>query len=235
MPRRRQAALAGALLAAGLALIWLGIRPPSAAEREASADALAASIGASVTIHDSRLLAARAIADFGVGADVRLVLVRIVDELRLDVRIEAAREVLLAEPIRACLVGPDAAPDDAGLEDRCWGEGAQGERLLLELARDDVGRYVLSQGEAATLSFTIGRGEERCDYPPGMWRLELVVDPIVGGEPAGRRYAPDATFEIPYDPAEPLRLVEQRRYCGLASKVFREQGEPPIGDGERGS
>lgn len=231
MSRRRRAVLAVALLAAGLLLIWLGTRSPSAAEREATADALAASIGASVMLHDSRLLAARAIADFGVGADVRLVLVRIVDELRLDVRIESAREVLLTEPIRACLVGPDAAPDDAGLEDRCWGDGGEGERLLLELPRDDGGRYVMLAGEAATLSFALGRGEERCDYPPGVWRLELVVDPIVAGEPAGWRYAPDATFEIPYDPAAPLSLVEERRYCGLASKVYLEQGEPSIGDG----
>lgn len=235
MSRRRRAALAVVLLIAGVALILIGTSPPSPAEREAAAETLAATIETTVTVRDSRLLAGRAIADFGVGGDVRLVLVRIVDELRLDVRVESAREVLLAEPIRACLVGPDAAPDDAGLEDRCWGEGQQGERLLLDLGRDDAGRYVLPAGDAATLSVTIGRGEERCDYPPGTWRLELVIDPIVAGEPAGRRYAPDATFEIPYDPAEPLRLVEQRRYCGLASKVFLEQDEPPIADGERGS
>lgn len=228
MSRRRRAALASVLLVAGVALVWIGLRSPTVEERAATADAMAAAIETTVTVNASRLLAARAIADFGVGGDVRLVLVRIVDELTLEIRIESSLDLELAAPIRACLVGPDPAPDDAGLEDRCWGEGREGERLSLDLAHDDAGRHLLLAGEPSTHTIDVGRGALRCDYAPGVWRLELVVDPIVAGEPAGPRYAPDATFEIPYDAAEPLRLVEERRYCGLASKVFREQGEPTI-------
>jgi hypothetical protein len=228
MSRRRRAALASVLLAGGVALIWIGLRSPSAEERAATADSMAAAIEATVSVHDSRLLAARAIADFGVGGDVRLVLVRIVDELTIEIRIESSLDLQLAAPIRACLVGPDPAPDDAGLEDRCWGEGQQGDRLDLELARDDAGRHLLLAGVRSTHTIEVGRGDLRCDYAPGPWRLELIVDPIVAGEPAGPRYAPDATFDIPYDAAEPLRLVEERRYCGLASKIIREQGEPAI-------
>lgn len=228
MSRRRRAALGLGLFLVGGLLIWYGASQPSPAERAAAADFIVAGVTTSVEVHDSSLLAARAIADFGIGGEVRLVRVRIVDELRVRIRIAPSRELLLAGPPRACLVGPDPAPDDAGLEDRCWGEGELGELLTVGLPRDAAGRIRLPAGPPLELTVTVARGDARCDYPPGAWRLELRLDPVVDGLAAGPRYAPDATFEIPFDRDAVLDLVEERRYCGLASKVYTEQGEPQV-------
>ncbi len=228
MSRRRRAVLATSLLIAGLAVLWIALRPRSAAELAASADALVAGIRPAVTVDGSSLLAARAIADFGVGAEVRLVVVRIVDELAVVVRLETASDISVASIVRACLVGPDAAPDDAGLEDRCWGDEELGPLLEAQLRRDVAGRLQLVANDPVTLRVTLRRGEDRCDYPPGTWHLELLVDPVVDGSAIGPRYAPMPTFEVPYVPDEPLSLVAERRYCGLASRIYREQGEPTI-------
>jgi hypothetical protein len=219
------AGLAGAALVSGA---WLLMRPQGAVERARAADALAAGIRTSVTVDGERLLAARAIADFGIGADVRLVRVRIVDELRVKVRVEVAKDIDVAPPLVACLVGPDPAPDDAGLSDRCWGDADLSALVAGALASDADGRARFAASHPLTITAVVGRGHSGCDYPPGSWRLELLVDPIVGGVADGPRYAPDAEFEVPFDPDEPLPLVEERRYCGLASKVYREQGEPLV-------
>jgi hypothetical protein len=168
------------------------------------------------------------VADFGVDQPVRLVLVRIADELALEVRIESPADLLLASPIVACLLGPDAAPDDAGLESPCWGEPDLGPLLEAALPHDADGRLKLAAGEPIALTVTLRRGDVRCDFPPGAWHLRLRVDPILAGTSAGPRAAPDATFDVPFLRGEPLRLVGDRRYCGLASRVFREQGEPLI-------
>lgn len=230
MSPRRLAVLAATLLVAGLLVAWLAARPRSAEELEAAADALASGIEATVTVEDSSLLAARAIADFGVGADVHLVLVRIVDELRVEILLVSPADIAFAGPIGACLVGPDAAPDDAGLEDRCWGDTELGPQIEAQLPTDAEGRPRLVANEPITLQTTLRRGELRCDYPPGMWHLELRVEPVVDGSATGRRYAPMPTFEVPFVREERLRLVKERRYCGLASRVYLEQGEPTVAD-----
>jgi hypothetical protein len=227
--RGARAILAGLAVVALVSGAWIATRPQSAEERARAADALVAGILASVKVDDDRLLAARAIADFGVGGEVRLVRVRIVDELRLDVRVDVTNELVSASPIVACLVGPDPAPDDAGLSDRCWGDADLGALFLQadKSAGNAGGRTPLAAG-SRVITAVVHRGEAGCDYPPGTWRLELLVDPIVDGVAAGPRYAPAAAFEVPFDADEPLRLVEERRYCGLASKIYREQGEPPL-------
>jgi len=168
------------------------------------------------------------IADFGVGQEVGLVLVRIVDELSVEIRLESPTAVSFEPPVVACLVGPDAAPDDAGLEDSCWAVAEVGPLLEAQLSHDAGGRLQLPANAQVTVHATLRRGGAGCDYPPGSWHLELLVDPILAGEPAGPRYAPHASFEIGYDPGEVLQVVDERRYCGLASKVYREQGEPAI-------
>lgn len=231
MSRRGRLGLAVALLAAVALLIVISTRPTSPEARQAAADALVAGIGAGVTVDSSSLLATRAIADFGVGAEVRLVLIRIVDEVRVEVRLESPRDVSFEGPLQACLVGPDAAPDDAGLEDRCWGEEALGPLIEAQLSTDEHGRLRLEPGTPVTVRATVHRGDVRCDYPPGLWHLEVLVNPVVDGSPAGARYVPHPTFEVPFLPGQELTLVQERRYCGLASKVFREQGEPVIAGG----
>jgi len=228
MSRRRRAALAVGLLIAGLPLILIGTRVPSPEERQAAADALVAGIDATVTVDGGTLLATRAVADFGLDQPVRLVLVRIADELQVAVGLVSTSDVVLGGPIVACLVGPDAAPDDGGLESPCWGEPEIGPLIEAQLPRGDDGRLRIAAGSPVIVETAVRRGELRCDYPPGRWHLELRVDPIVVGGPAGPRYAPGATFEVPFDPAEPLALVMERRYCGLANRVIREQGEPAI-------
>jgi hypothetical protein len=228
LSRRRSAALVLVLIAGAIALLWVWTRPSSPEDRNAAAEALAAGIGSRVTVVDDGLLAARAIADFGVGAEVRLVLVRIIDELDVDIWLEPAHDIALEPPIVACLVGPDATPDDAGLEDRCWGDADLGALIEAQLSSDAQGRLRLVSGSPVTVHATLRRGAVRCDYPPGAWRLELLVNPVVEGSPAGPRYAPDASFTVPFVPDEALSLVGERRYCGLASKIFREQGEPSI-------
>lgn len=228
MSRGQRAMLAFALLIAGTLLILIGLREPSEAERAATADALVAGVTAGVGVRGSSLLATRAVADFGIGSPVRLVLVRILDALTVEVVIESQSEILLARPLHACLVGPDAAPDDAGLEDRCWGEAELGELIGARLPRDGFGALLIPAGAPVAVVATIGRGDERCDYPPGRWRLELLLDPVVAGTGAGPRYAPEVSFEIPFDRDAALDLVEKRRYCGLATKVYLEQGEPQV-------
>ncbi|NJD27120.1 MAG: hypothetical protein FIA92_02345 [Chloroflexi bacterium] len=228
MSGRRLAALAVTVLVAGPLLLAYAALPRSPEDRAAEADALVAGIRASVATSDSSLLATRAVADFGVEEGVRLVLVRIVDQLTVEVRVESPIDVWFEPPVVACLVGPDAAPDAAGLEDRCWGEGSLGQVIAAGLVRDEDGHLGLVAGTPVTVSATFQRGDVRCDYPPGAWYLELRVDPIVDGQPAGPRYAQAPTFEVPFVPDQPLQLVMERRYCGLASKVYREQGEPVV-------
>jgi len=211
-----------------VAAVLIASRPRSAVQRAAVADDLAAGISVGVEVQGTDLLAARAIADFGVGAEVRLVLVRIVDEMAVELRIDAATDVTLAAPIVACLFGPDPAPDDAGLSDRCWGDEGLALALDAALPADEAGRRHIFAGVPVTVRALVRRGEVGCDYPPGLWRLQLRLDPVVDGVAAGGLSARSVAFETPFQPDEQLRLVEERRYCGLASKVYREQGEPIV-------
>lgn len=219
----------GALLVGVVAVaIWQFAGSGSPEDRERAAIAGVAAVRASVTVHDASLLATRAIADFGVGAEVRLVLVRIVDELRIELRIDSPQDLVVASPIVACLVGPDAAPDDAGLEGSCWGEPDLGPLIAGQLTPDAAGHLHLEAGRTVAISVTLQRGDVRCDYPPGDWHLELRLDPVVTGIPMGPRYASRAFVTVPYEREQAVALVSERRYCGLASRVFREQGEPSI-------
>ena len=74
------------------------------------------------------------------------------------------------------------------------------------------------------------RGDVRCDYPPGQWTLKLDARPLVNGQaPSQGVYAPVAQFSVAVpDGHQPLRYlwVDSTRDCGLATPIYREQGEP---------
>jgi hypothetical protein len=217
------AVLAGIVLGA-----WLGSRPRSPEQREAAAGELLSGIHVSATVTGSSLAAAHAIADFGLNEGVRLVRVRIVEGLSLEVRIDAIHPVALAGAPLFCVVGPFSAPDDAGLSDRCWGEPDLGGIAAGGIPSDQAGHPIFPADAPVTVSATLQRGDVRCDYPPGKWVLEVKVDPLVDGTAMGARYLPDVGFEVPFATPAPLTLLAQTRYCGLASVVYREQGEPPV-------
>jgi hypothetical protein len=228
LARRVAIVIALAIVAAVVVLGWVGTRPRSPEQREAAARELLSGIHVSATVASSSLAAAHAIADFGLSEGVRLVRVRIVDGLMLDLRIETTSSITFAEPLLFCLVGPFSAPDDAGLSDRCWGEPDLGVVVAGGLSHDAGGRPMFVADSPVALSTTLQRGDVRCDYPPGKWVLEVKADPLVDGAAMGARYLPDVGFDVPFATPDPLTLLAQTRYCGLASVVYREQGEPPV-------
>lgn len=229
--RTRSVAIVVALAVATAVVVWAwaGTRPRSPEQREAAARELLSGVHVSMTAATSSLVAAHAIADFGLKDGVRLVRVRILDALTLEVRIESTDTVVLAEPPLFCLVGPFSAPDDAGLSDRCWGEPDLTVVAADELPRDAGGHPMFpADAPPVIVSATLQRGDVRCDYPPGKWLLEIKVDPLVDGIAMGGRYLPDVGFEVPFATPAPLTLLAQTRYCGLANVVYGEQGEPPV-------
>ena len=210
---------------------WSVATAESPEARAAAARNLAAGIDVSVGVDHSSLAATLAIADFGIEERVRLVPVRILEQIGLELRIRAASDVILAGPPRVCLVGPHWAPDDAGLSDRCWGDPDLGALVGSQLASDADGHPRLDEDVPIEVIATIARGHERCDYPVGTWSLEVAVEPIVDGRPEGSFQLPDTQFDVSLEPAgTALRLVARgdSRYCGLAQSVWREQGEPSL-------
>jgi hypothetical protein len=234
MATRRLGILLGSalvLIAIGVAL-WAaaGTRSLTAAERDAVAKELISGIRISTNVSDTSLAATKALVDFLPENDVRLVRVRIVDDLDLDLRIETDHAVALSALPSFCLVGPYSAPDDGGFSSPCWGAPEIGERLVAQLNADSAGHAVLPAGRAITIALRLSRVEGRCDYPPGRWLLRVEVDPVVGETPMGARALPDVAFDVPYLGTGPLQFipVNAMRYCGLANVVYREQGEPEV-------
>jgi len=183
----------------------------------------------------SRLVAVTCLSDVRCGDfvsenDVRLVLVRIVEDIDVEVRVETDHAVMFSEPLRFCLIGPFSAPDDGGLNSPCWGAPEIGELLAARLATDDAGDIVLLAHRPVDLSATVRRADRRCDYPAGQWRLQVEGEPLVDGTPMGARLLADIDFDVPYLGTGPLALlpVSTTRYCGLANVVYREQGEPEV-------
>lgn len=222
--------LAAAVIGGGY-WIWSAAESASPERRAATTRDLVERIGVSVSVADTSLAATKAIADFGIDAGVRLVLVRILDEIRLELRIETSRDVLLAGPPRICLVGPAWAPDDAGLSDRCWGEPDLAAVVAAQLSPDPAGRVSLAADRPLLVDATVRRGDERCDYRPGTWQLEIAVEPLIDGQSSGSFEAPPASFEVPLEAegtALPFVGIGDSRYCGLAATVWREQGEPAL-------
>jgi len=227
------AALIGALgvLVVGLAL-WATRAPPprSADERQAAAIKLLSGIRISTQVTGSALAASKALVDFLAENDVRLVVVRVVDELTLDVQIEASQSVAFKDPPTFCLIGPFAAPDDAGYSSPCWGAQEIGALLAAQLPADDAGHRTFPAGGPIVVSATVQRGGPRCDYPPGRWLLRVEADPLVDGLPTGARQLAEIAFDVPWSTTDrlPFLAVSTVAYCGLANTVYREQGEPAI-------
>ncbi len=219
------------LLIGGLGLRALTASVPRSPEQrqEAARDVLSG-VRVAATVVVSSLAAASAIADFGIEGGVRLVRVRIIDELHLELRIETARDVAFASPPEVCLVGPYSAPDDAGLSDRCWGEPDLGALVAAKLATDGAGHPALQARRSIVVDAPLRRGQVRCDYPPGDWRLEVVANPLIDGSAVGAMDLPDLVVQLPYQgtTALPLLPIDQTRYCGLATVVYLEQGEPRV-------
>lgn len=233
-PRRRRvlsAVLAVAILGGvGSLALWLA-EAGTPERRAAAARGLIEGMSVSVTVGGSSLAATLAIADFGIEEGVRLVPVRILESIELKVAIRSAVDVVFAVPPRVCLVGPNSAPDDAGLSDRCWGDPDLSALVVAQLATDAAGHPVLPADRPVTVNATIARGHERCDYPAGAWTLEIDVEPLVDGRAEGRFELPVSRVDVPLEPSgTALRLVTRgdSRYCGLASSVWREQGEPAL-------
>jgi hypothetical protein len=209
--------------------VWLSTRPHGPpADPEDAIRATLAAVHVSVRVGGSTLSIATAISDT-LEDGVHLRRVRIVDELSLELRIEADRLVSVAGTPTVCLVWPFSAPDDAGLSDRCWGDPDIGAIVAGKLPLDAAGRATLNPGVPVTVAVTLSRGETRCDYPPGEWHAELTVDPVVDGAPAGPHDVPFGIFTVPYAGATVARDLSSAstRFCGLANGVYLEQGEPP--------
>lgn len=218
------------LLLGGVAIgAWAALVPHrTPAQLEAVAGELVAGIHVSATVVGSSLAATEGIADFGIGKGLRLVRVRIVDELAIELRIDAVRDVLLAELPRFCLVGPFAAPDDAGLSDRCWGEPDLAASVSARLPTDGSGNVAVHVGQPVIVAVVLHRGDVRCDYPPGKWVLEIEANPLIDGAPAGARSLPNVSLVVPWATDGPLALRQKTRYCGLANGPYLEQGEPSV-------
>lgn len=228
--RRRWLVALLVLIAAGVA-IWLwSSQPRTALERRRAAEELVAGVHVSARVTSSSLAVTSATADFGISEGVRLVRVRILDELGLEVRLAADSDLVLAAPPRVCLVGPFSAPDDAGLSDPCWGMPDLEDDVATHVAAGAEGHHLLVADRPIDVATTLRRGDARCDYPPGEWRLEVSLNPIIDGMPMGAIDVLPALFMVPLETAGPLpRLgVLETRYCGLASGVYRDQGEPPM-------
>ena len=121
-------------------VVWVQARPRSAEEREAAAQTALSGVRVTATAREPRLAVADAIADFGIKDGVKLVHVRIATNMSVDLTVSTERPVLLAAPPRFCLVAPFAAPDDAGLEDRCWGVPTLSDAAASTFVRDANGR-----------------------------------------------------------------------------------------------
>jgi len=230
--RTRLAVIAALVVLAGATLWWLSSSAPprSPEQRREAAQTLADEIGGAVTVTGASFVATQATADLGISGGVHLVGVRILDELHLDLTIEARHTVALGSPLRVCLVGPYSAPDDAGLSDPCWGEPELGSLVAAQITSDASGHPQMEADPPIRLAVTLRRGDTRCDYPPGDWTLEITASPMVDGTPADPIHLAPVGVAVPFDRASALSFlpVNETRYCGLASVIHRDQGEPPL-------
>ena len=179
---------------------------------------------------ESSLGATQAIADFGIDEGIKMVPVRIVEGLGLEVRLETPRDVTLAGAPRLCLTGPFWNPLDAGLSDRCWGDPDLAVLLTEAMPADADGRVTLRAGSPVVLQADLARGDERCDYPPGDWLLEVDVEPVVDGVTLPRQDIAKVPLTVPLeeDGALAWRSNSDTRFCSFTAAVYTRQGEPEI-------
>jgi len=226
---RRTAVIA---LVAGLAVVvlagvglwaWSVLRPPTA-------DELIEGVTVTASVEDSTLGATRAIADFGLEEGIKMVPVRIVEDLVLEVELASERDVTFAAPPRLCLTGPFWNPLDAGLEDRCWGDPDVNEALRAAMPADASGTVTLRAGSPVTLRVPLARGDERCDYAPGDWLLEVDAEAVIDDAVQPRQDIADVPLTLPWDVpgALPWHDNSTTRFCSYTAAVYTRQGEPQI-------
>jgi hypothetical protein len=178
-----------------------------------------ASIAVTAVARPTAIAVSGAIAD-SLDTGPVLVEVDVIDELALQVTLVSAGELVLAGPPQLCLVGPFPAPDDAGLIDRCWGDPDPGAALAPALPRDAAGHPMLPAGVPVAIDAAIARGEVRCDYPPGEWRLEVVLTPLIDGHGWTDVVLPDVPLAVDASGLVPSRALtrSESRYCGMAAR-----------------
>jgi len=209
---------------AGVALwAWSALRP-------ATADELIDNITVTASVDGSSLGATQAIADFGLEEGIRMVPVRIVEDLALEVRLETPRDVTLAGAPRLCLTGPFWNPLDAGLDDRCWGDPDLAALVARAMPADADGRVTLHAGSPVVLQANFARGDERGDYPPGDWLLEVDAAPVIDGVTLPRQEITKVPLTVPLeeDGALAWRSNSDTRFCSFTAAVYTRQGEPTI-------
>ena len=194
--------------------------------------AAAAAVRVAVAVRDRSLAATSAVADFGIEEGIRMVHVRIVDDLEIEVTLESDTTITLTGPPEVCLVGPYSAPDDAGLSYPCWGDPDLGGSVTAQLVVDAAGHPTLQAGQPVVVNATLARDGQRCDYPPGSWTLRVALGPV-GVATADDPHPidlPPVLFDVSPTTDRSLTLLRlhDTRYCGLAETVYAEQGEPPI-------
>jgi hypothetical protein len=220
----------GLLLLGGVISTLIGCASAAPPPTPLTADDVMAQVTLSASSGTPSLVATGAIADFGIEQGIRLVTVRIVDRMQIDVHVASSLDVTFAEAPRLCLVGPYSAPDDGGLQDPCWGSPDLSAALAGRLPTSADGRPMILVGQAIDLSVALERGDVRCDYAPGQWTLEFDARPLVDGQaPSQGVYAPAAQFSVPVPGGnQPLRYlgVASTHYCGLATPIYLDQGEP---------
>lgn len=236
MRRRLPVVVIGSLISGALVIGLVAVLAPSSPpapltpeQRDAAARQLASSVDAEAVAEAVALSVIRASADFGIEDGIRAVPVRIVDDLDLRVRITTDQDLTLAGLPRVCLVGPFWNPLDAGLSDRCWGEPDLGRFVASQLPRDAGGGVTLRAESSFELAVAIGRGEERCDYAPGEWRLQIDAPLRVDGVIVDHVELADVPFEIPLEPEGTVlsfRPNSEVRPCSYIAAVYTGQREP---------
>ena len=207
---------------AGVALwAWSVVRPRTA-------DELFDGISATASVDDSTLGATQAIADFGLEEGIRMVPVRIVEDMVLELKLAAERDVTFAAPPRLCLTGPFWNPLDAGLEDRCWGDPDVNEALQAAMPADPSGTVTLRADSPVEIRVPLARGDERCDYPPGDWLLEVDAEPVIDGAAQPRKDIAKVPLTLPWDVPGALPYHDNTRFCSFTAAVYKRQGEPQI-------
>jgi hypothetical protein len=88
----------------------------------------------------------------------------------------------------------------------------------------------LRGGRPVLLRAALTRDIDRCDYPPGEWRLEVGAEALMDGDHTRLELGP-VELTVPPDSDGPLRLVRPTHYCGIANVVLHEQGEPALAGG----
>jgi hypothetical protein len=81
-----------------------------------------------------------------------------------------------------------------------------------------------------TIEAALQRGDERCDYAPGDWLLEVDAEPVVDDVPGTRLDIAKAPISVPFDGDEllALRPTSDTRVCSYGAGVYTRQGDPPL-------